>query len=118
MAEPIRVALCDDHAVVRGGLRRILSDEAGIEVVGEAGDAEVAVAIAAAERPDVFVMDLGLPGTNGIEATSQVLVASPATAVLVLTVHDDVAYLRRALRARGRRAADGGIGAHQRRHRR
>ncbi len=99
MAEPIRVALCDDHAVVRGGLRRILSEEAGIEVVGEAGNAADAVALAAAESPDVFVMDLGLPGVNGIEATRQVRDASPATAVLVLTVHDDIAYLRRAFDA-------------------
>ncbi|MGC1512986.1 MAG: response regulator transcription factor [Acidimicrobiales bacterium] len=102
MAEPIRVALCDDHAVVRSGLRRILADEADIEVVGEAGNATDAVAVAAAEQPDVFVMDLGLPDTNGIEATRQVLVASPATAVLVLTAHDDVAYLRRAFDAGAR----------------
>lgn len=102
MAEPIRVALCDDHAVVRSGLRRILADEADIDVVGEAGNATDAVAVAAAEHPDVFVMDLGLPGTNGIDATRQVLAASPATAVLVLTVHDDVAYLRRAFDAGAR----------------
>jgi two-component system, NarL family, response regulator NreC len=102
LAEPIRVALCDDHAVVRSGLRRILDDEADIEVVGEAGNAADAVAVAAAEHPDVFVMDLGLPGTNGIDATGQVLAASPATAVLVLTVHDDVAYLRRAFDAGAR----------------
>lgn len=102
MAEPIRVALCDDHAVVRSGLRRILSDEADIDVVGEAGNAADAVTVAAAEQPDVFVMDLGLPGTNGIEATRQVLEASPTTAVLVLTVHDDVAYLRRAFDAGAR----------------
>ena len=102
MAETIRVALCDDHAVVRGGLRRILADEIDLEVVGEAGNAADAVAVAAAEQPDVFVMDLGLPGTNGIEATRQVLEASPATAVLVLTVHDDVAYLRRAFDAGAR----------------
>jgi DNA-binding NarL/FixJ family response regulator len=102
LADPIRVALCDDHAVVRSGLRRILDDEADIEVVGEAGNATDAVAVAAAEQPDVFVMDLGLPGTNGIDATRQVLAASPATAVLVLTVHDDVAYLRRAFDAGAR----------------
>lgn len=102
MAEPIRVALCDDHAVVRSGLRNILADEADVEVVGEAGNAADAVAVAAAEQPDVFVMDLGLPATNGIEATRQVLAASPATAVLVLTVHDDVAYLRRAFDAGAR----------------
>jgi two-component system response regulator NreC len=102
LAEPIRVALCDDHAVVRSGLRRILSAEDGIEVVGEAGNAADAVALAVAVSPDVFVMDLGLPGVNGIDATRQVRDASPATAVLVLTVHDDVAYLRKAFDAGAR----------------
>jgi len=99
LAEPIRVGLCDDHAVVRSGLRRILDDESDITVVGEAGNAEDAVALASAEHPDVFVMDLGLPGTSGIDATRQVLAVSGETAVLVLTVHDDVAYLRRAFDA-------------------
>lgn len=99
MPETIRVALCDDHAVVRSGLRHILDDEADITVVGEAGNAEEAVALAAAEHPDVFVMDLGLPGTSGIEATRQLRAVSGDTAVLVLTVHDDVAYLRRAFEA-------------------
>ena len=99
MTDPIRVALCDDHAVVRGGLRRILEEEPDVEVVGEAGNATEAVTLAAATRPDVFVMDLGLPGTSGIEATRQVRAASPDTKVLVLTVHDDVAYLRKAFDA-------------------
>lgn len=99
MADAIRVGLCDDHGVVRSGLRHILDEEADIVVVGEAGDAEGAVAIARAERPDVFVMDLGLPGTGGITATRQVREASPSTAVLILTVHDDVGYLRKAFDA-------------------
>ena len=102
MSEMIRVALCDDHAVVRSGLRRIVADEPGFEVVGEAGTAEEAVAVARAEQPDVFVMDLGLPGTSGIEATRQVVAVSPLTAILVLTVHDDVAYLRKAFDAGAR----------------
>lgn len=99
MPDAIRVALCDDHAVVRSGLRRILDDEPDITVVGEAGNAEDAVALATGEHPDVFVMDLGLPGTSGIDATRQVRAASAETAVLVLTVHDDVGYLRRAFDA-------------------
>jgi DNA-binding NarL/FixJ family response regulator len=102
VADVIRVALCDDHAVVRSGLRRILADEADIEVVGEAGTAEEAVALAGATRPDVFVMDLGLPGTSGIAATREVVAANPSTKVLVLTVHDDVAYLRKAFDAGAR----------------
>ncbi len=93
------MALCDDHAVVRGGLRRILDEMHDLEVVGEAGNAEDAVALAAAVHPEVFVMDLGLPGTSGIEATRRIVAAGPTTRVLVLTVHDDVAYLRKAFDA-------------------
>jgi two-component system response regulator NreC len=99
MTDRVRVALCDDHAVVRSGLARVLADEADLEVVGEAGSAAEAVRLAASEHPDVFVMDLGLPDANGIEATRRVSEASPATRVLVLTVHDDVAYLRKAFDA-------------------
>ena len=99
MPDAVRVALCDDHAVVRSGLRRILEAEADLEVVGEAGSVKEAVALAADSRPDVFVMDLGLPDGSGIHATAEVLRVSPATRVLVLTVHDDIAYLRRAFEA-------------------
>lgn len=99
MPDAVRVALCDDHAVVRSGLRRILEAEADLEVVGEAGSVKEAVALAADSRPDVFVMDLGLPDGSGINATAEVLRVSPATRVLVLTVHDDIAYLRRAFEA-------------------
>ncbi len=102
MTDPIRIALCDDHGVVRSGLRRILAEEADFEVVGEAGTAEGAVMIARAHQPDVFLMDLGLPDASGIEATRRVIAASAATAVLVLTVHDDVAYLRKAFDAGAR----------------
>ncbi len=102
MSDTIRVALCDDHAVVRSGLARLIADEPNLDVVGEAGTAEEAVAVARAEHPDVFVMDLGLPGTSGIEATRQVVEVSPQTAILVLTVHDDVAYLRKAFEAGAR----------------
>lgn len=99
MADRIRIALCDDHAVVRSGLRRILEAEPDLEVVGEAGSAAEAVEVATDAQPDVFVMDLGLPDRNGIAATADVCAVSPATRVLVLTVHDDVAYLRRAFEA-------------------
>lgn len=97
--EVIRVALCDDHGVVRSGLRRILEAEEDLEVVGEAASVREAVVLAGAERPDVFVMDIGLPDGNGITATIDVRRASPNTRVLVLTVHDDIAYLRRAFDA-------------------
>lgn len=99
MADRVRVALCDDHAVVRSGLRAILEAEADLEVVGESGTAAEAVALAREAQPDVFVMDIGLPDRSGIAATAEVCQASPATRVLVLTVHDDVTYLRRAFDA-------------------
>ena len=95
----VRIALCDDHGIVRGGLRRILDAEEDLAVVGEAGSVHEAVALAATERPDVFVMDVGLPDGSGITATAEVRRVSPTTRVLVLTVHDDVAYLRRAFEA-------------------
>lgn len=95
----VRVALCDDHGIVRSGLRRILDAEDDLEVVGEASNIHEAVTLATTERPDVFVMDLGLPDGNGITATAEVRRVSPGTRVLVLTVHDDVAYLRRAFAA-------------------
>jgi two-component system response regulator NreC len=99
VGDSIRIALCDDHAVVRSGLRRILEAEADLEVVAEAGTAEDAVLAAKDTQPDVFVMDVGLPDRSGIAATADVCKASPATRVLVLSVHDDVAYLRRAFEA-------------------
>lgn len=101
MADPIlvRVALCDDHGIVRGGLRRILDAEDDLTVVGEAGTVHDAVTLAATERPDVFVMDVGLPDGSGINAIAEIRQRSPDTRVLVLTVHDDVAYLRRAFEA-------------------
>jgi len=99
VADRIRIALCDDHAVVRSGLRRILDAEPDFEVVAEAGTADEAVVAARDTQPDVFVMDVGLPDRSGIAATADVSKASPATKVLILTVHDDVAYLRQAFDA-------------------
>lgn len=99
MADRIRIALCDDHAVVRTGLRHILEAEPDLEVVGEAASAAEAVDVAVSTQPQVFVMDLGLPDRSGIAATADVCAVSPGTRVLVLTVHDDVAYLRRAFEA-------------------
>jgi len=95
----IRVALCDDHAVVRSGLRRILEAESDLVVVGEAATVRDALALAGETGPDVFVMDLSLPDGSGIAATAEIAKISPATRVLVLTGHDDVAYLRRAFEA-------------------
>ena len=81
MSSPLRIALCDDHAVLRSGLRRLLVDEPDLEVVGEAGTVSEALAVARAERPDVFVMDLGLPGDSGLTAIEQLREVSPETPI-------------------------------------
>lgn len=95
----ISVVLCDDHRVVRTGLRLILESEREIRVVGEAATAEEATEAATVHAPDVVVMDIGLHGTNGIEATRRVRESSPCTRVLVLTMQEDVAYVRQAFAA-------------------
>ena len=102
MTDPIRVLVCDDHPMVREGLRAVLDDAPGFEVVAEAATGEDAVALVATLAPDVVVMDLHLEGQNGIEATRAINVESSSTAVLVLTMHADDDAVRAALRAGAR----------------
>jgi NarL family two-component system response regulator LiaR len=85
MSEAISVFIADDHAIVRKGIRALLSTEPGIEVIGEAGDGETAVAQVLATRPDVTLMDLVLPGVEGAEAIQRIRAAWPAARILVLT---------------------------------
>jgi len=92
----IRVVLVDDHAILRAGLRRVLDAEADIEVVGEAESADRAVFEAIANKPDVVVMDLVMPGKSGIEGMPAVLQAAPQVKVLVLSMQDDPRYVREA----------------------
>lgn len=99
MTEPVRVVICDDHGIVRSGLRHIIDAETDLTVVGEADDVASAVAVATETQPDVVVMDVGLPDGSGIDAVPEIHRACPAARVVVLTVHDDVAYLRRAFEA-------------------
>ena len=98
----IRVVLADDHPVVRAGLREILEAAGDIEVIGEAATGEEAVALAKRLKPDVVVMDLGMPGIGGIEATKHITRGSPRLAVLVLTVYREDRYGLRLLRAGAR----------------
>jgi two-component system response regulator NreC len=95
----IRVLLADDHAVLRAGLKLLLSAQPDIEVVGEAADGGEAMAKARALRPDVVLMDLTMPGIGGSEATGRIKAENPGIKVLVLTMHDDPSYLRQLLTA-------------------
>jgi two-component system invasion response regulator UvrY len=99
VSDPTKVLLVDDHAVVREGYRRLLEDERGIRVVGEAGNAAEAGERARALSPDVVVMDIALPGTSGIEATRRMLKDQPHLRVLMFSMYDDAIYARRALEA-------------------
>ena len=85
MADPIRVLLVDDHAVVREGLRNFLALQDGLEIVGEAGDGNEAIEQAQLLEPDVILMDLVMPGLDGIGAMRQLRVRSPTSRVIVLT---------------------------------
>ncbi|HLK44169.1 MAG TPA: response regulator transcription factor [Thermoleophilia bacterium] len=95
----IRVLIVDDHAVVRAGIRLLLDAESDLEPVGEAGDANEAVAQAAALTPDVVLLDVTMPGQSGVDAIPAVLAAAPGARVLMLSMHDDPAYARSALSA-------------------
>jgi two-component system response regulator NreC len=95
----IRVVLADDHAVVREGLRAVLAAHPDVEVVGEAGTGPEAVERAATAAPDVLCLDLSMPGGGAAATIQQVKAASPGTRILVLSMHDDPAYVRSALTA-------------------
>jgi two-component system response regulator NreC len=95
----IRILLADDHTVLRSGLRALLSAQADLEVAGEAADGGEALRLAQTLKPDVVVMDIGMPGVSGIDATARIRRELPSTKVLILSMHDDQGYLRQALRA-------------------
>jgi len=97
-----RVLLADDHTLVRHGLRKILEEQPGWEVVGEAGNGREAVQLALTTSPDVAVLDIGMPLLNGIEATRQIVRKTPGAQVLILSMHADEAYVARALDAGAR----------------
>lgn len=102
LPRPVTVLLADDHAVVRDGLRALLEAHADLLVVGDASDGRSAVRQTEALRPNVVVMDVGMPELNGIDATEQIRQASPATEVVILSVHSDSEHVFRALRAGAR----------------
>lgn len=96
---PLRIVLADDHITVRHGLRLLINGERDMTVIAEASDGEAAVKLATEHRPDVVVMDVSMPGMNGLVATKLLKKTLPDTAVVMLTRHADDAYLQELLRA-------------------
>jgi DNA-binding NarL/FixJ family response regulator len=98
----ITVLLADDHGLVRRGFRRMLEDDPEIAVVAEAGDGQQAVDLALELTPRVVVMDFALPALNGAAATRQILLRAPETAVLILSMHSEMSYVRASFEAGAR----------------
>lgn len=96
---PIRIAVVDDHAVVREGIRRVLEGEPGLEVIGEAADGDAAISLVERQHPDVLVMDVAMPGRTGLAVAAELTRRRLATRVLILSMHDEPQYLREARRA-------------------
>jgi len=89
----IKVLVAEDHLITRQGICRLLEDEGALTVIGEAGDGEEAVQMVTEMQPDVVIMDVAMPKLNGIEATRQIKLIRPATAVLILSAYDDDEYV-------------------------
>ena len=102
MKTEISVLLVDDHSLVRKGFRRILEDDPELQVVGEAGDGLEAVRLARELQPQVIVMDMAMPGLDGIQATTEILRHLPNTAILMLSMYSEENYVRNALDAGAR----------------
>lgn len=98
MSAPIRVVLVDDQALFRAGIRMVIDSQPDLAVVGEAGDGAEALRVVRATRPDVVLMDIRMPGMDGIAATREVLRLRPATRVLILTTFDLDEYVYAAIR--------------------
>lgn len=95
----IKVLIVDDHAIVRTGLRALINGEQGMEVVGEATNGEEAIQLAQSVKPDVIVLDLSMSGLDGIQVTRRIKHEQAEVRILILTVHEDEALLREAIRA-------------------
>jgi two-component system, NarL family, response regulator NreC len=100
--EQIRILLADDHNILRDGMRLLLERQPGFVVVGEASDGREVLELAQDQRPDVVVMDIGMPNMNGIEATRRIVDKQPETGVVILSMHHDESYVIRSLKAGAR----------------
>jgi len=98
----LRILLADDHIVMRTGLRALLERQPNLEVVGESENGRETIELVTSLRPDVVVMDVGMPVLNGIEATKTIVTQHPTTAVVILSMHVDESYVMRALKAGAR----------------
>jgi len=94
----VRVLLADDHTLVRAGLRKLLESMPEIEVVGEAGDGLALLELAEQLQPHLVLMDIAMPGLNGLEATARLVKSHPSIRVMILSMHQNEEYVRRALR--------------------
>ena len=99
MMKPIRVLITDDHTLVRAGIRSLLENMEGIEVIAEAGDGREALRLVRAHRPDVVLMDIAMPGLNGLEAAARIAKKFPNVRVIILSMHVNEEYVLQALRA-------------------
>jgi DNA-binding NarL/FixJ family response regulator len=98
----LRILIADDHDVARRGIRALLESHSGWQVCGEAKDGREAVELAAAQRPDLILLDIGMPNLNGLEAARQILATAPNALILILTMHDTDQIVREVLRAGAR----------------
>lgn len=98
----LRILLADDHVVMRTGLRALLERQPNLEVVGESENGREAIELVSSLRPDVVVMDVGMPVLNGIEATKTIVTQHPTVAVVILSMYVDESYIMRALKAGAR----------------
>ncbi len=96
---PVKILLADDHKLFRDGLRTLFANKADVTVVGEASDGTETVTLAREVQPDLILMDVSMPGLNGIEATRQILAERAATKIIILSMHSDRRYVTEALKA-------------------
>jgi len=95
----IRILIADDHGILRAGLKSLLCADANMQVVGEACSGDEALAMTLELRPDIILMDIGMPGNENLNATRQVIQSAPDTKVIMLTMHEDASILQECIRA-------------------